>query len=179
MTLPGCWPAAEEWSSLEHFLQHWLQMWETEKIYADTWHNILLRHWTVHDLDRTIRLWERLLQAIESRLPHHAQRQVAVFRSLVSEEVLDSYASHTFTNAFLSAARAPSVPCTRIAPGIATFTSESYDALYGSEAQDSDRIRTIGQRGLQDDDIMPSILFAATNNVPEPPVQGLDSMEGF
>jgi hypothetical protein len=35
------------------------------------------------------------------------------------------------------------------------------------------------QRGLQEEDLIPSILFPATGNVPEPPVQGLDNMGRF
>jgi hypothetical protein len=130
VTLPGRWPAAEDWIPLEQILQRWLRVWESGKIQAISGgdhHELVLRPWSESDLERTMRSWERLLQAVESRLQNHRvpPQSSPVGTHLVSREVVDRYLCHSFARAFLSTARAPRVPQLRVAPEIATFTDEA------------------------------------------------------
>jgi hypothetical protein len=143
--------------------------------------------WVETDVSSSLRAWNLLLDAINSRLPPQQQQQQQQQQEQESDQspprlpplssaLLDQYALSPFARAFLSRAQAPS-NFHLIAPGISAFTADSFTSLYGSEAADSARRRWTA---TTEPDEWPALILPAASSVPHPaPERSFDQPWGF
>jgi hypothetical protein len=163
--IPGfVWPNAEDWVPLELALTKWLRMWEVGKVEKLAHGSIGLRQWCDWELERDLEAWDDLLQAIELKMPDTGGTS-EVKRGMVDRTILGQWRASSFTRRFLGVARAPRKAGLRIAPGIGTFTTSTYHNLQLSEPSDSKRLNTIRSRKLEEDDLIPSLLFPSPTAV--------------
>lgn len=152
------WPKPEDWIPLEVALTRWLKLWAVGKIQKYDHGERELLQWCNWELDRDLKAWDTLLQAIEARMPDTCNSS-EVKAGMVDRTILGRWPANTFTRKFLAVARAPRKSGLVIAPGIGTFTTSTYHNLYLSEAADSERLLTVRSRNLQEDGLVPSLLF--------------------
>ncbi|KAJ3549167.1 hypothetical protein NM208_g71 [Fusarium decemcellulare] len=160
-------PPDEQWVPLELALQKALDMWECGKFdwgYSTGWLRssdvVSYRPWTPEDLNSTLRHWDRLIEAIQSRLPLSGQVPETRLLEPLSTDVVEQFTISSFAKAFLCAAKRPSFKY--IAPGITTFTPESFASIYGAESPTSRRSNTGQGEGS---DVISLILPSATGHI--------------
>ncbi|KAH7471755.1 hypothetical protein FOMA001_g13359 [Fusarium oxysporum f. sp. matthiolae] len=148
-------PPDNEWIPLELALSKACYMWECGKSY---WHNntVSLRNWTPLDVEEALGEWDRLLAAIQNRLPLSKGASRPHFQDPLPADLVQSVEISSFARAFLTAAKRP--PFIHVAPGITTFTPESFMSLYGSEPNNAPR-RVFE---LDPEEEISSLLFPAT-----------------
>jgi len=157
--IPGFeWPKPEDWISLESVLNRWLYMWEVGKVQKLETGLIGLPQWCDWELERDLKAWDSHLQAIEAKMPG-TNNNSNVKIGLVDTTILGQWPANSFTREFLGVARIPRKAGLLVAPGIGTFTTSTYHNLHLSEGRDSQRVRTIRSRNLQQEDLIPSLLF--------------------
>lgn len=144
--LRGCggFPPDEQWVPLELALRKALDMWECNKF---TWggetgwyrskNAVSYVSWTPQDLATTLRHWEYLLEAIQSRLPEGTPRSPLL--EPLSVDLVNKFQLGSFAKAFLCAAKRPSFKY--LAPGITAFTPEIFTGIYGAESPTSRRLK--------------------------------------
>ncbi|KAF4461932.1 hypothetical protein FALBO_11268 [Fusarium albosuccineum] len=116
--------------------------------------------WTPEDLTGTLRHWDRLIEAIQSRLPLSGQVPETHLLEPLSTDVVRRFTISSFAKSFLCAAKRPSFK--HIAPGITTFTPESFSTIYGAESPRSRRSSTGQGEGS---DVISLILPSATGPI--------------
>ncbi|KAI1413217.1 hypothetical protein F5Y13DRAFT_189580 [Hypoxylon sp. FL1857] len=128
-------PPADQWLPLEVILQKSLDAWETGKFYWDSGQaSIAVKRWTQNDVEEALTAWDKLLTSIELRIAFSAE--------------------------FLVRAQRPGFMC--IAPGISTFTSDSFITTY--EAEEPGSVRQTHWLGEEED--WPTLLFPGLGAVP-------------
>ena len=135
----ACWidpslgfPLDESWIPLADILRRWIRMWDTRKITDD--HK--LQPTGSWDFVESLRAWNELLTAIESRLPGTTIQNQVDATPLVDREVATKCTDQFFHFAFLTNARRPTVPNLKIAPGITVWTSDSLKAIHKASLDD-------------------------------------------
>ncbi|MCJ1252012.1 hypothetical protein MMC30_009250 [Trapelia coarctata] len=163
--IPGFqWPKPEDWIPLEVALTRWLKMWETGKVQKLGHGYMGLQKWCAWELERDLKAWDNLLHAIEGKMPDRSNNS-DVKIGLVDPTILGQWPANSFTREFLAMARMPRRAGLLVAPGIGTFTTSSYHNLHLSEGRDSQRLHTISSRNLQQEDLIPSLLFPSATTV--------------
>lgn len=160
---PGPFPADEQWVALDFALQRSLDKWNSGKYYWDVARSIIdVRPWTDNDLTDALSSWDRLLNSIEQRLPQHepAQRRDPLQLDL---ETRTAFHISDFAAEFLS--RAPRPGFKFVAPGITTFSADSFTELYASESQQATRRSHPTGAGDPDGDEWVSLILPATRPV--------------
>ncbi|KAL9607542.1 MAG: hypothetical protein Q9167_007555, partial [Letrouitia subvulpina] len=181
------WPRAEDWAPLEAILRQWLHLWETGKYIHDPDTGALaVRGWVARDVDDALEAWDALLDAIASHLPPSSsfsslssqlhEIRLSEDQPILSPELLDSATYHPFASAFLSRARAPP-PHIPIAPGIITFTANTFTDLILSEPASSPRRQYLSRRFFSETET-PVLLFP-TLSLAQVPSRGGNVKEEF
>lgn len=161
---PGPFPADERWVALEDVLRNALGKWDSGKYFWDaSQRSIGVRSWTQTDLSEALQAWERLLCGIEARLPGYADGKERLEPLRLGQETMSSFRISRFAREFLS--RAPRPGFAFVAPGIASFSTETLQEAYSSEDPASTRRSTpLGQED-PDDPEWASLLFPAGKTV--------------
>ncbi|KFY43925.1 hypothetical protein V494_01746 [Pseudogymnoascus sp. VKM F-4513 (FW-928)] len=160
---PGRFPASEKWVSLETVLQSQLDKWKSGKFYWDTsTRSLAIKRWTQSDVTDALVAWDHLTSTIERKMPEGAREAHSRLEPL-SVESMSSFRLSEFARAFLS--RAPRPKFRHIAPGISTFSPETFLETYSSEPSDSFR-RTFNLADSDTEEDWSSLLFPAGNTVP-------------
>ncbi|OAQ70972.1 hypothetical protein VFPPC_03353 [Pochonia chlamydosporia 170] len=120
---------------LEVFHKMLLRNWESGKYYYDNEEKeISVRWWQVEDLEEALSSWDKLLSAIERRLPQTTKKRPERMPPLDSE-LLKRFKLGKFAREWLSLATRPGFRY--IAPGLTTFSPESFTEIYGAESASS------------------------------------------
>lgn len=154
------------WVPLEVALKESWYMWERGKYYwdsalADTPAFALsCRGWVTKDVDEAIANWEHLLNAIHKRLPEQQSQEEDGSQSWLLDPLsmgsLEHFRISSFAKVFLSRAKRPLF--TYVAPGITTFSEDTFAHLYHSE--DSEAWRCINPEAGEE---YSSLLLPATS----------------
>ncbi|KAI1136044.1 hypothetical protein F5Y05DRAFT_122232 [Hypoxylon sp. FL0543] len=155
-------PPTDHWVPLEVILKKSLDAWEAGKFYWDaSQDSIAIRRWTQNDVEQSLLAWDRLLSSIELSISSKVGHSPVRLRPL-SPELLARFKISGFAAEFLTRAQQPGF--TFIAPGISTFTSQSFIATYEAEAPGSERqTHWLGDSGDHD---WPTLLFPGPDVVP-------------
>ncbi|KAI6778529.1 uncharacterized protein J7T54_005053 [Emericellopsis cladophorae] len=126
------------WLPLEVVLVKMLEMWDRGKFCRDSWSNAIdFVPWVVRDLEDALEAWDELLVAITERmpgLPPSTEKE-----SMLPADLVEQYEISPFGKAFLSSASRPR--CRFVAPGLTTFTTDSFSSLMDAEDDASPRRR--------------------------------------
>jgi hypothetical protein len=159
---PHDFPGQEETIPLEDFYKMLLRNWETGKYFFDSRQaQISVRWWRQSDVDEALAAWGRLLSAIESRLPQTSEANSHKRLAPLDSVTLEKFSIGKFAKSWLPQAARPSFKY--IAPGLSTFTVETFLQIYGAEAPDSYRQSS---KSFSKDEIS-SLLFPSDVAVPE------------
>ncbi|KAK6957137.1 hypothetical protein Daesc_002422 [Daldinia eschscholtzii] len=132
-------PPIDQWLPLETILRKLLDAWETGKFYWESSQaSVAIRGWTQADLEEALTAWCQLLSSIELRVYSKTGKTPSRLEPLSSES-LAAFKMSDFAVEFLATAQRPNFLF--IAPGISTFTPESFLATYTAEASGSTRQR--------------------------------------
>lgn len=124
-SMPDRWIGREYWVPLETVLRSWMALWKSKKVdYVNSQYRIAL--WIPGDVDRSIGAWEGLLTAIDGSIGGQSPRMEPMDIGTLSQHPISD-----FSIEFLKCARRPSFKY--IAPGISTFSPDSFLALYSAE----------------------------------------------
>ncbi|KAK4233040.1 hypothetical protein C8A03DRAFT_39277 [Achaetomium macrosporum] len=215
-TLHGIWldaprgPAilpSEKWLPLDYLLKQELSRWESGRYVHDpsAEEGLRIQKWVPipstiegavahqHNLQvaEAISEWERLLCAIESKMPSSSTPEGETSERESGEplrlEAMQDLRLSKFAKHFLSRARRPK-GWTFVAPGIGTFSNESLREAYATEAEDTFR-RTFTTSEEGEDWItllLPSLagdkpvkVPADMSRVPDPEINSFDKPFGF
>lgn len=164
-------PPDDAWVPLELALTKALNMWECGKFHwgpspFNSDDAVSTRPWTGRDLDEAIAAWEDLLHAIQDRLPLPPDAPKPPFQEPLPSNLVDQFDLSPFAKAFLSTAKRPSF--SYVAPGITTFTPQSFTNLYATEPDNAPR-RAQNANAVVADEYASLILPATLAAVPETP----------
>jgi hypothetical protein len=135
--MPLSFPEDEE-IPLETFYTILLGNWKSDKYYYNyPKQRISMRWWRDSDLEEALSCWEKLLSTIENRLPYKRERNISRRLPPLEPELLQNFKLGKFAKEWLSRAARPSFRY--IAPGLFTFTPETYQQIYSTELTDSYR----------------------------------------
>lgn len=151
---PGNLPPLEKWLPLDYLLKQELSRWESGRYVHDptAQDGLRIQKWVPTPANtiattapmpnlqvaEAINEWDRLLGAIESRLPFPS-KETDRFAPPLQREALQGLHLSTFARHFLTHARRPK-DWTFVAPGIGTFTSEdSLRSAYAAEPANASR----------------------------------------
>ncbi|KAJ4328573.1 hypothetical protein N0V84_000932 [Fusarium piperis] len=148
----GLFPPDEDWVPLELALQKALEMWYCDKF---TWGGktgwyrsgeaASYASWAAPDVVLALDCWDFLLESIRSRLPEGAPRLPPL--KPLPWDFLDQFQVSSFAKMFLSGAKRPSFK--HVAPGITTFTPETFAAIYGAKPSTSRCLQTEQKGGFE------------------------------
>ena len=171
----------EAWVPLELALRKSLDVWERGKYEwsePGRYARINIRSWTPRDLNEAVGKWENLLEEIQARLPPDSNSpRKAALQDPLPAQLVDQFQISPFAKAFLKTARRPHFAL--VAPGLTTFTEDSFRTLMGSENPDAPRRKCIADIGLEPDEY-PSLIIPAlaTSSIPmNPPPPGDPSFD--
>lgn len=169
---PGPFPASEKWVSLEFVLQSQIDKWESGRFYWDGGsQSLAIKRWVESDVTDALTAWDRLLSAIEAKIPQGGQSQSIHLRlEPLNLESMSSFGISTFSRAFLS--RAPRPRFKHIAPGVSAFSPDTLNEIYSSESPDS--FRRSFNLGDPDEEDWASLIFPASSSVPRDVSQNFD-----
>lgn len=126
------------WIPLEVVLTKMLEMWDLGKF---RWREgtIGFVPWVAQDLEDALGAWDDLLEAISERKQPGSFQPATLSEQPLSIDLLEQYEISSFGKAFLS--RAPRPHFKFVAPGLTTFTPETFAALMNAEDASSARRR--------------------------------------
>jgi hypothetical protein len=156
-------PEKELWRPLESILRTWRDLHRSGKFYRSIdEEEFSTRSWTELELAESLQAWDSLLDAIAARMSGGASSAIQ-FEPGLDAELLSQYHLSPFAIEFLSKARRPSFKY--IAPGITTFTPESFKALYSAEPSTAWRLKEYALKEWTEPDSYPSLIFSADQTV--------------
>lgn len=160
------WPRPSEWVPLSDILTKWMEQWDSGKFFWDAEIGSLAVHsWVSQDVDEAVEAWTALLNAITTRLPTSTPPQTSSNEPTPSSPVLplqqlERANFHPFATAFLSRATRPGNPIKYIAPGLTTWTPDSFTRDIENEPPSSPRRQYLARRrGVFDIATTPVLLF--------------------
>jgi hypothetical protein len=156
-------PEKEHWRPLESILHSWVDFHLSGKYYRNEEEKSLnTRSWIERDLFESLQAWDSLLEAIATRISGNAPITTK-FEPGLDPALLSQYRLSPFAIVFLSKAKRPSFKY--IAPGISTFTPESFRALYSSESPEAWRLKDFVSKEWTEPDSYPSLIFPADQTI--------------
>ncbi|KAG9253093.1 uncharacterized protein F5Z01DRAFT_659139 [Emericellopsis atlantica] len=154
------------WLPLEVILVKMLEMWDRGKFCWDPWSNTVdFVPWVARDLDDALEAWDDLLVAITERMPGLSPSTEK--EPMLPADLVEEYEISPFGKAFLSRASRPRFRF--VAPGLTTFTPDTFLALMNAEDDASPR-RKFNASAPEGSDMFASCLLpSVTNTVPATP----------
>ncbi|KAL2754186.1 hypothetical protein ACRALDRAFT_2028657 [Sodiomyces alcalophilus JCM 7366] len=175
-------PPDDAWVPLELALTKALDMWDSGKFHwgpspFNSEDTLSTRPWAERDLDEAVVAWEDLLAAIQDRLPLPPDAPKPPFQDPLPSSLIDQFDLSPFAKAFLTTATRPSF--SYVAPGLTTFTPQSFTDLYAAEPPDAPR-RAQNANAVTADEYASLILPATLAAVPESPADpSFDEAHGY
>lgn len=155
------------WIPLEVILTKMLEMWDLDKLQWDANKSTVgFMPWVGRDLEDALRAWDNLLAVIVERMPG-SSRPASPSEPMLAADLVKCYEVSPFSRAFLS--RAPRPGFQFVAPGLTTFTPDTFTALMDLEDDTSPR-RRFNAEAPEGSDIFSSLLLpSASSTVPTMP----------
>ncbi|KFZ25479.1 hypothetical protein V502_00038 [Pseudogymnoascus sp. VKM F-4520 (FW-2644)] len=169
LDLPGSfWPG--NGIPLSEVLRRWLCMWEVGKFYLLGTGEFGVRSWIDKEVDQAVEAWERLVVVIEARRTgfHRSGSDDDESRLMIENGVLQRYQGDGFSRPFFAKANKPSHGLKFVAPGITTWDSTSFRAVYSAAGDNRRRARQSHRLGrvIREEEHTPMIIFPAANEIP-------------
>lgn len=131
--VPQPFPEPEQSLPLEVFYKILLRNWESGKYYFDTTSKaISARWWQDEDLEEALSSWDKLLSAIERRLPQTTVGNRPERMPPLDSELLKRFKLGKFGREWLSIATRPGFKY--VAPGLITFSPELFHQSYSRKS---------------------------------------------
>jgi hypothetical protein len=145
-------------------------MWKVGKFYLLGTGEFGVRSWIDKEVDEAVEAWERLVVVIEVKRTgfHRSGSNNGKSGLMIENGVLQSYQGDGFSQHFFAKAKKPPHGLKFIAPGIITWDSTYFQAVYSAAGNNRRRARESHHLGriIREEEHTPMIIFPAANEIP-------------